>query len=456
MTALAATNAETLAPAADAVPSWKEAGAWACGLSALFIVVYGACNHVASLRANVPVLYFGWERHLPVVPAMIVPYWSIDLLFFASFFLCTSRRELRTHGRRFVLAILASAAFFLLFPLKFAFDRPDVDGVFGPLFKLLHGVDPPFNLAPSLHVADLCILWPLYVRHTRGAPRAGVKAWLLLIGVSTLLTYQHHLVDLLTGQMLGMACLYVLPDRRHVAETARYRPTGLALREGLRLGPRYALGAGAFVMAAVIVRGWGWALLWPAASLTIVAAGYLKFGPVIFRKSDGRLPLSARWVLGPYLLAAWLSWLFFRPRATPWVRVAPGVVIGRRLSGREARRLIADERVTAVLDLTAEFAETRVLRGLMYRNVPVLDLTTPSPRHLDAAVGFIQEHAANGTVFVHCALGLSRAACVAAAWLVVEGIAPTAGAATASLRRVRPLIVCRDEAVGAFQSSSGT
>jgi protein-tyrosine phosphatase len=137
------------------------------------------------------------------------------------------------------------------------------------------------------------------------------------------------------------------------------------------------------------------------------------------------------------------------------VRVAPGVVIGRRLSGPEARRLIADEDVTAVLDLTAEFAETRVLRGLTYRTVPVLDLMKPSPRHLDAAVGFIQEHAGKGTVFVHCALGLSRAACVAAAYLVLAGIAPTAEAATVSLRRFRPSIVCRDEAVGAIAAYCG-
>jgi protein-tyrosine phosphatase len=439
----------------DAVPTWKEAAAWALGLSLVFLVGYGGSNLIATRLDGGPGFHFEWERRLPVVPAMIVPYWSVDVLFFASFFLCTRRDELRTHGLRFVVANLVSATFFLLFPLRFAFDRPVVGGVFGWMFDTLHFADAPFNLAPSLHVADLCILWPLYVRHTRGALRLLAKAWIVLIAVSTLLTYQHHVIDVVTGFMLGMVCLYALPDRETLNESAGYRPTGPALREGSRLGRRYAAGAAALALCAIVLRGWWWFLLWPAASLAVVAAGYVRFGPAIFRKSCGRLPFSTRCVLGPYLLAAWASWLYFRRRVQPWVQVAPGVVIGRRLTNREARALVRED-VTAVLDLTAEYDEARALRGLPYLNVPVLDLTTPSREQLDHAVAFIRQHAADGKVFVHCALGLSRAACVAAAYLVSEQIAATAEAAVGSIRNARPAIVCGENSLGAVREYCGS
>jgi protein-tyrosine phosphatase len=136
--------------------------------------------------------------------------------------------------------------------------------------------------------------------------------------------------------------------------------------------------------------------------------------------------------------------------------VAPGVVIGRRLTNREAAALIREEGVTAVLDLTAEFSEVPALRALEYFNVPVLDLTTPTDRQLDAAVAFLRAQAGQGrTVFIHCALGLGRAACVATAYLLSEKLAPSAEAAAECVRSVRPRIVCRDDALGAIRAFCG-
>ena len=67
---------------------------------------------------------YPWERYIPFVPLMILPYMSIDLFFVAAPFLCQRRDELRTLSRRIIFAILVAGAFFLVMPLKMGIARP--------------------------------------------------------------------------------------------------------------------------------------------------------------------------------------------------------------------------------------------------------------------------------------------------------------------------------------------
>lgn len=167
--------------------NWKAAwtSAWLCGL---FLLVYGGTNYLASLRANVGTLHFEWERRIPFVPWMILPYMSIDLFFIAAPFLCGDEMELRVVRRRLAGAILICGAFFLVLPLRFAFARPAVTGWLGSVFNNFRKLDRPFNLVPSLHIALCVILADLYLRHSRGILRLALGGWFILIGISTLLT----------------------------------------------------------------------------------------------------------------------------------------------------------------------------------------------------------------------------------------------------------------------------
>ena len=134
-------------------------------------------------------------------------------------------------------------------------------------------------------------------------------------------------------------------------------------------------------MVAYLLRPWGLLLLWPGASLAIMSWAYLGAGAAVFRKRNGRLPLSTYIVLGPYLLGAYVSFLFYKRRDVPYGGVAPGLLIGRNLNRCEAKALI-DAGVHAVLDLTAEYPETPPFRRLAYQNNPILDLTPPSADQL--------------------------------------------------------------------------
>ncbi len=409
-------------------------------LSALFLVVYGGCSWITAQRSGIGTIYFAWERFIPFVPFFILPYMTIDLLFVAAPFLCAGEAELRVLSRRVALAILAAGACFLIFPLQLAVDRPEAAGWLGAVFRQLCAFDRPYNLLPSLHITLCTILGVHYARHSSGAWRAASNLWFGLIALSALLTYQHHFIDVAGGFILAAWCFYFIPET-----TVRFPVT-----PNPRLGGYYLAGAMALATAAMLARPWGLWLLWPALALGLMASAYLGLGPGIYRKREGVLTRSTRLLLAPSLLGQRLSLWHYQRQCRAWDEAAPGVVIGRLLDDREATNAV-HEGVTAVLDLTAEFSEAAPFRAIAYRNVPILDLTAPTPSQLAESVAFIDAHAVGGRVYVHCKIGYSRSAAVVGAWLVASGVAANADDAMAKLRAVRPSIVIRPEAEGALR-----
>jgi predicted protein tyrosine phosphatase len=412
-------------------------------LSALFIVVYGGTSYVTSLRPHVGTLMFAWERWIPFVPWLIVPYMSIDLFYVGASFLCTSDEERRVFSRRISFAVLAAGACFLLFPLRLARAVPAVPGALGAIFAFLHGFDQPVNLVPSLHITLRAILVDMYARHSRGLLRVVLHVWFSLIGVSTLLTYQHHVVDVVTGFFLAAVCFHLFREDIAVARIDRSH-----------IAFYYVAGGALALVVTVLFWPWGSLLLWPALSLGLVAGGYLGDGSGVYRKANGRLPLSTRVVLLPALVGQHLSVLYYRRQCRAWDEVTPRLWIGRQLSEAEAA-VARKAGVVAVLDLTAEFSEPPSFREAEYRNIPLLDLTAPSPSQLDAAIAFINEHARRGVVYVHCKIGYSRSAAVVGAYLLAYGGARTADEAIAWIRRARPSLIVRPEAAAALRRFAG-
>jgi hypothetical protein len=230
------------------------------------------------------------------------------------------------------------------------------------------------------------------------------------------------------GFFLGWLCLYFVPDERRVIPGTN-----------LRAARRYAIAGSLLVALAWLERPWGLLLLWPAGSLAVGAVAYARLGPIVFGKSAGRVPWHWQFLLAPCLGCNRLSAVYLRRRSDPWCRLAPGVWLGRRPSDAEARELVRLG-ISAVLDVTAEYSEPSLLLRLNYKNLPVLDLTTPSLRNLEEGAAFIDQHAGRG-VYVHCALGYSRSVCFAAAWLLKAGLAESAEGAIDVIRKVRPAIV---------------
>ena len=412
---------------------------WAAALGAatltglLFVVVYNVCNRLTHIRPDVGVWVFQWEQFWPVVPAMIVPYWSIDLLFVLAPFLCTAREEVMVYRRRMGFVIMGAALGFLLIPLRFAFARPEVSGVFAPWFAALYSFDFPHNLFPSLHIALRTVLADHYVRHSRGAGRWLVHGWFSLIGISTLLTWQHHLVDVLGGFWLAGIALHLFRHDSPAPPRAR-NWTMVVL---------YGIGAIGCAQLARIAWPWTFILVWPAFAFGTAAFGYSGYGS-IYRKEQGRLNVLTKMFFAPLLAGQWISWWYYRRQSARWSQFTPHIWLGPVLCEHEANAAL-EAGVTAVLDLTVEFSRTRAFEKVHYLNLPVLDLTAPTKAQLFAAVAFIERESAVGIVFIHCKAGYSRTAGAAAAWLLVSGRAKDADDAFRQLVAVRPHIVIRPE-----------
>jgi membrane-associated phospholipid phosphatase len=182
------------------------------GLSLLFLIVYGCCLWITVRRDDVGVFYFSWERAIPFVPLMILPYMSIDLFFVAAPFLFSDDRELKVFAARVASAIVLAGICFLLVPLRFAFPRPPAEGWLGAFFDWFRGMDAPYNLFPSLHAALLLFLIDAYARHLRGLVRVAVMSWFVLVALSPLLTHQHHVIDIIGGFALATLCsIFIRP-----------------------------------------------------------------------------------------------------------------------------------------------------------------------------------------------------------------------------------------------------
>jgi protein-tyrosine phosphatase len=425
--------ADPAVPAAEGRP-WKRGAAWLCFLGPFFFATYGFATWTTAQRASVPVIVFEWERQIPFIAWTILPYWIIDLFYGISLVLPATRAALDAHVRRLFTAQVIAVTCFLAFPLRVSFERAPVDGAFGVMFDALAAFDKPFNQAPSLHIALLVLLWIVYVRALPRALHWPLHGLAALIGVSVLTTWQHHFIDVPTGLWLGWFCAWLFPDAGR-APFAGAAFTGDPVRR--RLAFRYALAA--ITVAAVAIAGWGawlW-LLWGSGALALVASIYAGSGPHGFQKdATGRMSLAARWLLAPYVAGARLNARWWTRGMAPADRLAEGVLLGRLPSGRADARM----RVDAVVDCTAELplrASAEPFAG-RYACVPMLDLVAPPPDAIERAVQAIEASRRHGTVLVCCALGLSRSALAAAAWLLRTGQERHVDGAIERVRAARP------------------
>ena len=424
---------------ADRRRPWRLALAWAIVLGALFFSTYGAANWLASQRTDVGSVVFGWERAIPFWAWTIVPYWTIDAFYGISLFICTTRRELMTHVKRLLSAQALAIGCFIAFPLRFSFERPQTDGLFGSMFDLLMGFDRPFNQAPSLHIVLLVILWVRYAKHLQPLARWVLHAGFFMIGASVLTTYQHHFIDVPTGIWVGWFCIWLFPDN---APSMLSRLSLTADPRRRRIAGIYLLGGLGIAVAAFTTGGAALWLLWITGSLLLVAAIYLALDETAFQKNpDGTMRAASWWLLAPYFVGAWVNSRAWTRHDNRVDRLHSGVMLGRIPLAQD----LAEAGISNVVDLTAELPLDS--RGYTYRNVPVLDLTLPSGPQLAAAAQAIETALAGGPTLVCCALGYSRSALACAAWLLLTRRAESVEQALAQLRQARPSVVLGDDHV---------
>jgi protein-tyrosine phosphatase len=236
-------------------------------------------------------------------------------------------------------------------------------------------------------------------------------AWSLLVVGSVLTTYQHHFVDIPTGLLLGLVCIWMWPADGS-SRLLHWQLTGDPQRR--RIAGGYAVAAAAMTLPAAVLGGGFLWLMWPAVSLAAVSLAYLALDCQVFAKTaDGRIDWPVRLLLAPYLAGAWLKMRLWRRREARPIEIADGVFLGRFPSARDC----AD--VQSVVDLSCAFTRP-AFRG-RWISIPMLGRVAPDPESLHAAVDAIEKVRPHGTVLVCGGSGRVQSAAVLAVWLVRTG-----------------------------------
>jgi membrane-associated phospholipid phosphatase len=178
-------------------------------LMAPLLVVGGLWLHELVQAQATPLLVVdnALERSIPFVP------WAIWIYF--SFFLFIGSTIFRVEDRLFwqfiasaSLAAIIAWSIVLLLPITF--DRPDAalleSDFYRRIYTFVHAADPHHITFPSLHVAVtwICnfLLWNQPGRGLRFALGVGIS-------LSTLLTKQHLISDVIGGIFLACLCVWV-------------------------------------------------------------------------------------------------------------------------------------------------------------------------------------------------------------------------------------------------------
>ncbi len=398
-------------PALDAQSVFKERFVWMLFMGMVFFLLYGSANQWASLSAPHPSAAMAWEREIPFIPAFIVPYMSSDLMFVIAFFMPYTRLELRVLAARVLFIVLVSVAIFVLFPLRFEFEKPPARS-FSFLFGMLQA-DLPYNQLPSLHISFAVVLWASMKKYlTNTLLRYGVLLWFWLIAFSTLFVYQHHFLDIPAGAFVGMAALYVIKARQQSTFLTRFTTP-----RSLKMGLYYLVGSILAMIGAFMLPQLSLLFLWLFLAFFSVGIVYAFGLNILIAGKNATANLWQKTVFFPYFLGNYFSWHFHKRKLSLITQVADGVYIGRMPAQKEYDTL-KQQNIGHVINLATE---QQMQKALMPQSrLAFLDQTIHAPEALHEGVMLIETNKDQG-VFVHCALGLSRSVLLISAWLMYKG-----------------------------------
>ena len=169
--------------------------------------LYGSASIISAANSAIGDISLPGEASIPFMAWAGPIYLSaLAILMLSPFLLPTPER---------FLPLVVTAAFqvavcwwiYVLFPISPPLPPPQPPGVAGMLFRFADVLNLEGNMLPSLHVA-LSATVAMAVGKVRGAAvRWGMGLWALAIALSTLLTRQHFILDVLAGWGLAWASM---------------------------------------------------------------------------------------------------------------------------------------------------------------------------------------------------------------------------------------------------------
>ncbi len=172
------------------------------------------------------------DRAIPVQPLWMLAYGSVWIFAFLPVFV-VRQPELTRRAMLAALTVIGVAyVAFLVYPTVLPRSDTVGEGFFATSLEVNYSLDPPYNCFPSLHVAWAFVAALTCYRVHRGVGLVAL-VWAATIGVSTLYTKQHYVVDVIAGIAIAYAAYLLFLrgyPRESIAETDRRLAPKRALR----------------------------------------------------------------------------------------------------------------------------------------------------------------------------------------------------------------------------------
>jgi len=164
--------------------------------------VYGFTNLHADSAPERYQFAMAWEQNIPLIPAFILVYVSMNLLLLVPLFFARAE-DVRILGKRMIFCTLLAGLIFYFFPAPVAFARAQNIPEWQGAYDFLYHYDHPNNSLPSLHITySLLAIFSFWDRlQLRG--KTILLIWFFLICCSVLFTHQHQVLDIGAGVLLS-------------------------------------------------------------------------------------------------------------------------------------------------------------------------------------------------------------------------------------------------------------
>ncbi|WP_413289277.1 phosphatase PAP2 family protein [Bdellovibrio sp. HCB337] len=177
-------------------------------LTLVFCTTYGFTNWRASQHSDTYRFWMDWELGIPLVPATIIIYVSLNILTLLPLFTLNSS-QIKALGKSLLVATVIAAVIFFFFPAHIGWARTSDVGFWTPFYETLFSLDQTANTLPSLHITySYLVVRAIASVHLR--LKQALWFWFACISMSVLLTHQHHVLDIVGGMVLAEACFRVL------------------------------------------------------------------------------------------------------------------------------------------------------------------------------------------------------------------------------------------------------
>jgi membrane-associated phospholipid phosphatase len=372
----------------------KERFVWVLYLGVLFFLLYGSANQFAHITEPHPSIIFSWEGNIPFIDIFIIPYMSSDILFVIALMLPQKRFELRVLAVRIVLAIAISCLVFVLFPLSFSFEKPAPEH-FVWLFDLLQA-DLPYNQLPSLHISLAIIIWESMRKNISSSILKGALfIWIILIMLSTLFVYQHHFIDLPTGALVGIACVYLVPYKKYTKITEKFMTP-----RHLKMSLYYIATATISIIIAFMLAN-PFSLLFVFLFFSMLALSIVYAFGFESMLGDQRFFI----LFLPYFIGNYISWLYYKKHLPLISKFENNLYFGRYPTSDEYHMLKNNYNIDLFINLASDMKFNKYYKPDI--TFDLLDMTIQNPQKLEEIYKFIKENR-DKKIFIHCKFGLSR------------------------------------------------